>query len=56
MSGLWDFTEAYLSNASDAAYPPASRALAAKNGAAQRIPPPAKRDEIVRLSAHAPLM
>ena len=47
--GLWDFTEAYLRNASDAAYPPASRALAAKNNAAQRIPPPGKRDEIVRL-------
>ncbi len=47
--GLWDFAEAYLENASNAAYPPASRAVAAKNGVAQRIPPPAKRDEMVCL-------
>ena len=48
VSGLWDFTEAYFNNASAAAYPPASRALAMKNGVLQRIPPPAERDQMVR--------
>lgn len=47
--GLWDFTESYFTNASDVDFPPASRAVAVKNGMPQRIPPPESRHEIVRL-------
>jgi len=49
LAGLWDFTEAYFRNASEASYPLAVRELAIKNGIAQRIPPPQARNRMVRL-------
>ena len=54
--GLWDFTAAYLKDASENSYPPASRALAEKNGVSERIPPPQDRGQGVRPQArtHAP--
>ena len=46
LPGLWDFTEAYLANATAANYPPAARALALKNGVPYRIPPPQQRHQL----------